>query len=112
MQVIGTLKGSELAGMTYQPLFGYFSGLKLPPAAAKGGADAGLPVANGHAAGVEATPPRGAFRVVVDGYVTADNGTGVVHCAPAFGEDDMRVCLAHGVQLAVHYPLSAPNLHS
>lgn len=33
-----------------------------------------------------------AFRVVADNYVTDDSGTGVVHCAPAFGEDDYRVC--------------------
>ncbi|MCO4764567.1 MAG: isoleucine--tRNA ligase, partial [Myxococcales bacterium] len=31
------------------------------------------------------------YRVVSDGYVTADDGTGVVHSAPAFGEDDARV---------------------
>jgi isoleucyl-tRNA synthetase len=35
------------------------------------------------------------FRVLNDKYVTADNGTGVVHQAPSFGEDDYRVCLAH-----------------
>jgi isoleucyl-tRNA synthetase len=30
--------------------------------------------------------------VLADSYVTSDSGTGVVHCAPAFGEDDFRVC--------------------
>ena len=35
-------------------------------------------------------------RVVADAYVTSDSGTGVVHQSPAFGEDDMRVCLANG----------------
>ena len=40
---------------------------------------------------------KGAFRVLCDGYVTADSGTGVVHQAPYFGEDDYRVCLAAGV---------------
>ena len=92
-QVIGKVLGSELAGTRYQPLFPYFAALKSAP-----------PVANGHVNGhaaesaQAATPqlPRGAFRVVADGYVTADNGTGIVHCAPAFGEDDMRVCLANG----------------
>jgi len=34
-----------------------------------------------------------AFRVVADNYVTDDSGTGIVHCAPAFGEDDFRVCI-------------------
>jgi isoleucyl-tRNA synthetase len=38
-----------------------------------------------------------AFRVIADNYVTDDSGTGVVHCAPAFGEDDHRVCLAAGI---------------
>ena len=38
-----------------------------------------------------------AFRVVADNYVTEDSGTGVVHCAPAFGEDDYRVCVENGI---------------
>ncbi|KAK3043535.1 hypothetical protein RJ639_002114 [Escallonia herrerae] len=38
-----------------------------------------------------------AFRVVSDDYVTADSGTGIVHCAPAFGEDDYRVCLQYQI---------------
>lgn len=37
------------------------------------------------------------FQVISDTYVTDDAGTGVVHQAPAFGEDDFRVCLAHGI---------------
>ena len=35
--------------------------------------------------------------MVADTYVTADSGTGIVHQAPAFGEDDFRVCQAAGV---------------
>lgn len=38
-----------------------------------------------------------AFRVVADNYVTDDSGTGIVHCAPAFGEDDYRVCIENQV---------------
>jgi isoleucyl-tRNA synthetase len=37
------------------------------------------------------------LQVMVDDYVTDDSGTGIVHNAPAFGEDDYRVCLAHGI---------------
>jgi isoleucyl-tRNA synthetase len=37
------------------------------------------------------------FRVVADPYVTSDSGTGIVHLAPAFGEDDHRVCLANNI---------------
>lgn len=40
---------------------------------------------------------KGAFRVLADGYVGAETGTGIVHCAPAFGEDDFRVCTESGV---------------
>ena len=38
-----------------------------------------------------------AFKVVADDYVTSDSGTGVVHCAPAFGEDDYRVCIENHI---------------
>ncbi|KAI8969838.1 isoleucyl-tRNA synthetase [Pilobolus umbonatus] len=37
-----------------------------------------------------------AFKIMVDTYVTDDSGTGIVQNAPAFGEDDYRVCVAHG----------------
>ena len=36
-----------------------------------------------------------AFYVMCDGYVTISDGTGIVHTAPAFGEDDARVCRAY-----------------
>eukprot|EP00466_Bigelowiella_natans_P009866 jgi/Bigna1/58391/fgenesh1_pm.84_\ len=38
-----------------------------------------------------------AFRVVSDDYVTDDGGTGIVHQAPAFGEDDYRVCMKYSI---------------
>lgn len=38
-----------------------------------------------------------AYKVLCDGYVTSDSGTGIVHQAPAFGEDDARVALENGV---------------
>ncbi|MGH3343129.1 MAG: isoleucine--tRNA ligase [Carbonactinosporaceae bacterium] len=39
----------------------------------------------------------GAHIVVLGEYVTTDDGTGLVHQAPAFGEDDLRVCKAYGL---------------
>lgn len=63
LEVVGEFKGSELLGKAYQPLFPYFSHMK----------------------------EEGAFRIVADNYVTIDSGTGIVHQAPAFGEDDYRV---------------------
>ena len=67
------LKGSTLVGKTYEPLFPYF-------------ADAA---------------DEGAFQIVSDDYVSTDSGTGVVHQAPAFGEDDFRVLKAAGITAMV-----------
>jgi len=71
--VLEKMKGSSLAGLTYTPLFPYFQHMK------------------------STGPGEGAFRVVTDTYVTSETGTGVVHQAPYFGEDDNRVCLAQGI---------------
>ncbi|XP_039434927.1 isoleucine--tRNA ligase, cytoplasmic [Culex pipiens pallens] len=67
-EILERFAGSKLAGVKYEPLFDYFRKYE-----------------------------QVAFRVLVDGYVTEDSGTGVVHQAPYFGEDDYRVCLANGV---------------
>ncbi|MEQ8859523.1 MAG: isoleucine--tRNA ligase [Pseudomonadales bacterium] len=64
------LKGRELLGRRYKPLFPYFAD------------QAAL----------------GAFQVVMDDYVTTESGTGIVHQAPAFGEDDYRVLKAAGIE--------------
>lgn len=40
---------------------------------------------------------KGAFRVLADTFVTDKAGTGIVHLAPYFGEDDYRVCLDAGL---------------
>ena len=85
LQVLAKMKGRDLAGRTYQPLFPYFLRLKQPNGAMKG-----------------------AFRVLTDEYVTADAGTGIVHQAPAFGEDDYRVCRHHGEPL--HAAWQQPRL--
>ena len=38
-----------------------------------------------------------AFRVLNDTYVVSTSGTGIVHQAPAFGEDDNRIAVEHGI---------------
>ena len=70
--ILERMKGRDLAGIPYVPLFDFFEGRRA----------------------------EGAFRVQVDGYVTAEDGTGIVHLAPAYGEDDYRVCLREGISLA------------
>jgi isoleucyl-tRNA synthetase len=70
--VTGTLTGAELAGRRYEPLFGYL-------------ADA------------ETFGTGDAFRVIVSDDVTTEDGTGVVHMAPAYGEADALACNAAGI---------------
>ncbi|XP_028405493.1 isoleucine--tRNA ligase, cytoplasmic-like [Dendronephthya gigantea] len=67
--ILERFPGKTLKDKTYKPIFSYFEKLKKD----------------------------GAFRVLCDTFVTEDSGTGVVHSAPGFGEDDFRVSLAHGV---------------
>eukprot|EP00184_Porphyridium_aerugineum_P001161 CAMPEP_0184693834 /NCGR_PEP_ID=MMETSP0313-20130426/1975_1 /TAXON_ID=2792 /ORGANISM="Porphyridium aerugineum, Strain SAG 1380-2" /LENGTH=1195 /DNA_ID=CAMNT_0027152007 /DNA_START=243 /DNA_END=3830 /DNA_ORIENTATION=+ len=67
--VLAVCSGKDLVGKKYVPLFNYFK---------------------------DKYDSTG-FKIVSDGYVTNDSGTGIVHQAPAFGEDDYRVCVDHGV---------------
>ncbi|KIP04106.1 hypothetical protein PHLGIDRAFT_129718 [Phlebiopsis gigantea 11061_1 CR5-6] len=73
---LGTFKGTDMKGWRYVPLFEYFT---------------------------EQFEDR-AFLVLNDTYVTAEDGTGIVHQAPAFGEDDHRVCVENGVIRADEMP--------
>ncbi len=67
----GTVPGRDLVGRSYEPLFDYFA---------------------------QAT---GAFRVLAADFVETTEGTGVVHMAPGFGEDDQRLCEAAGIDVVV-----------
>ena len=78
--IVWKKKGSELIGTRYEPLFPYFANLKE----ATDGSD-GNP------------PSSGAFRVLNGDFVTTEDGTGVVHTAPGFGEDDNKVFKGTGV---------------
>ncbi len=66
-------KGTELVGLKYEPLLPFFETLST----------------------------EGAFQVHADDYVTTSDGTGIVHIAPAFGEDDERVLRDAGVKAKV-----------
>ncbi|HLS16182.1 MAG TPA: isoleucine--tRNA ligase [Beutenbergiaceae bacterium] len=59
-QIVGRLKGADLVGRSYTPPFNYFLG------------------------------HPGAHRIVADDYVTTTDGTGLVHNAGAFGEEDKQ----------------------
>jgi len=68
-EVVSEFKGSALKGWRYEPIFPYFADKAA----------------------------EGAFVVLNDDYVTTDDGTGLVHIAPAYGEDDFRVCRENGM---------------
>ncbi|MGF6881075.1 isoleucyl-tRNA synthetase [Nocardia sp. GAS34] len=68
-QVLGEYAGAALADLRYEPPFDFFAGHP-----------------NSH-------------RVLTADYVTTDSGTGIVHLAPAFGEEDMDVASANGIEL-------------
>ncbi|WBT08003.1 isoleucine--tRNA ligase [Corynebacterium sp. SCR221107] len=70
-EVEKTLPGKELEGLSYQPIFSYFEG------------------------------HPNAFKILVADYVTTEDGTGIVHQAPAFGEDDMNTCNAYDIATIV-----------
>jgi isoleucyl-tRNA synthetase len=70
--IVGELTGAELAGRRYEPLFPYL-------------ADA------------EKFGTQDAFRVILSDDVTTEDGTGVVHMAPAYGEADAVACNAAGI---------------
>ncbi|MBT3428129.1 MAG: isoleucine--tRNA ligase [Gammaproteobacteria bacterium] len=67
--VVSSFPGKDLVGMRYESLFPYF----------------------------ESKRDQGAFQIVSDEYVSTESGTGIVHQAPAFGEDDFRILNAAGI---------------
>ncbi|KAH6620639.1 tRNA synthetases class I-domain-containing protein [Chaetomium sp. MPI-SDFR-AT-0129] len=68
-KVVQKLKGKEMLGWKYQPPFDYFYEEYKDVA----------------------------FKVLNANYVTDDSGTGIVHQAPAFGEDDYNVAVENGI---------------
>jgi isoleucyl-tRNA synthetase len=71
IEVLETLKGKDLLGLTYTPLFNFFEDKKT----------------------------QGAFRVIASDHVTTESGTGIVHMAPAYGEEDYFACAKAGIPL-------------
>ncbi len=70
--VVKELIGADLIGLIYEPLFSYFKNTE------------------------------NAFRVVAADFVTTESGTGIVHIAPAFGDDDYQLGMREGVPLVQH----------
>jgi len=67
-KIIKTIKGKELEGLEYKPLFDYFK-----------------------------DKVKDSFRFIMADFVTTEEGTGLVHQAPAFGEEDYDICKKEGI---------------
>ena len=67
--IIGVCNGEKLVGLQYIPIFPYF------------------------------TNHRNAFRVLAGDFVTTEDGTGIVHMAPGFGEDDQKLCTENDIEI-------------
>ena len=79
-EVLRPVKADELIGKQYTPLFGDLI-LNTQHVHFDNGVEADIPVA------------KGAYRVYAADYVTAESGTGVVHLAPAYGEEDFELAM-------------------
>ena len=64
-EILDEYKGKDLEGKEYKPLFTYYH---------------------------EEMKKKGCFKIICGNFVTSDSGTGIVHTAPAFGEEDYKVC--------------------
>ena len=75
----GTIKGSELVGLSYEPMFPYFSHLKKEKS--------------------------NIFKILSGEFVSTEDGTGVVHMAPGFGQDDFEACRAYDPDFPIVCPV-------
>ncbi|MEC7870990.1 MAG: class I tRNA ligase family protein, partial [Chloroflexota bacterium] len=69
IKIIKKIKGEKILGTKYEPLFSYFK------------------------------TNKNSFRVLSADFVNTEEGTGIVHMAPGFGEDDQIVCEENNIQL-------------
>lgn len=76
-EIVEEFLGNELAGQSYEPLFNYFSSKHVPN-------------------------KENGWKIYLGGFVTTTDGTGVVHIAPAFGEDDLKLAKVHNVPIIHH----------
>ena len=74
---VATLKGSDLVGMSYEPMFPHFANLK----------------------------EKGCFKILSGDFVSTEDGTGMVHIAPGFGADDFDVCRKYDAHFPIVCPV-------
>ncbi|MGP9528304.1 MULTISPECIES: isoleucine--tRNA ligase [unclassified Glutamicibacter] len=74
--ITATFAGADLAGVRYQPLWDTYTD-------------------------TEKYGTQNAWQIVTADYVTVADGTGIVHQAPAYGEDDQKVCEENGIPVII-----------
>jgi isoleucyl-tRNA synthetase len=67
LKIVSEFKGSKIVGKKYKPIFNFYKKVKK------------------------------AFEILAGDFVSTEDGTGIVHIAPAFGEDDYRVAKENGI---------------
>lgn len=77
-EILERVSGADLLGRSYYPLFDFFADRSEDQA-----------------------PGPNAFRIIAGDFVTVEDGTGLVHIAPAFGEDDMWAAMAEGIKTVI-----------
>lgn len=88
-EIVEEIKGSALVGKKYTPPFDYFAGGNL--------------VANsGEKAGKDLPNKENGWQVYPASYVTAETGSGIVHLAPAYGEEDMALAKQYNIPFVRH----------
>lgn len=77
-EIVDEMRGGDLIGKKYKPLFDYYS------------------------ADVNLKNRENGWKVYAADFVTTEEGTGIVHIAPAFGEDDMKLGQEYNLPLVAH----------
>ena len=69
-EILEKIKGKDLEGIEYTPLFDYFE---------------------------KERRPDGCYKVLCGDFVTSDTGTGIVHIAPGYGEEDYKISIENNI---------------
>jgi isoleucyl-tRNA synthetase len=83
-EVVAEMRGDKLVGKKYRPIFNFFTG--------DGAMSAGKKIAN----------PENGWKVYAAPYVTTEAGTGIVHLAPGYGEEDMELAKQFHIPFVLH----------
>ncbi len=77
-EIISEFKGADLVGKSYEPIFDYYSGQK------------------------DLDNKENGWKIYAADFVTTEDGSGIVHIAPAFGEDDLNLAKANKLPFVQH----------